>query len=226
MKKTGLAYILLMLSILVANRCLSQEDLYGPYGNVMPCQKEYRFAPNSALFRRFVYSIGYVWDKNECAFFPGFPNCQYDNELDSIYMQFADIIPGFKVYPEFVVDCGQGYIIGLNYYYGNFKTVIINLELRSFDYRGNLLQKTTFPVLHHGYFYTRDTCPCAFLDCGGEVKVIDGHVIFDYSSLRICTPEIGVVKEDWGNGNSERKKKYVYIIKNDARLVLVSETEE
>lgn len=201
----------------------AQHSLFTYYGQVEPQQISFQEDVDEALFQQYLSSSGYPWDKKNCSFTVGVCDEREIDEVDSIYWRFVFLTPGFKVFRSFRLECENGYLVGVYNTYHGQNVHICNLDLISYDVLGKIIQRTSFPIFQSGFFFATDTCPVAYQKKGGLLYIENGFAVFNYESVRLCTPEMtkGSLHEDLHlDETRSEKKRYVYKIKDDARLTL------
>lgn len=218
------SYTIAFVFILMSLQSNAQQKLFSYYGNVEPSQRSFAKQENPELFQEFLSSIGVHCRKNSCSIRLGGFNEQTQQELDSTYWKYAFVLPGFKVFPAFMLKCRNGYMAGIYSTYNGYRVTIYNLDLISYDKKGNILEKTSFPIHQHGFFPTQDSCFIAYQICGGLLYVENGVITYEFESSRCCTPEMekGELYADDVKTVIREKRKYVYKITDDACLIPVA----
>lgn len=222
MEKYGyILFVVLMTSL----HCNAQQQLFSYYGNVEPRSISFMDRDEGdELFQCYLSSFDIREKSKEATIYIGMFNDQNKKELDSAYWRYAIVNPGFKTFPAFVLDCKDGYLVGLHVAYRSYRSYVYNLDIMSYDKKGKIKEKMSFPIFHTGFFSTEDSCLIAYQILGGVLTIEKGKAIFEYDSSRCCTPEVAKcelyaddVKDVW-----REKRKYVYEIGDNARLILVS----
>lgn len=218
-------YALIALMI-ISFQCTAQQEPFSYYGHVAPHQITFRGDTNLALFHQYLTSFVVQGKKDVFSTYVGVFDEQSKTELDSNYWQYVFMVPGFKVFPAFKIDCMDGYLIGLYLAFHSYKATKYNLDIVSYDTEGRIVERTTFPLLQIGFYPTQDSCIIAYHSLGGLLCIDKGVLTYKYESSRFCTPEMvnGVLYEHEALDVEKESKQYIYKIGDNACLIPVSES--
>lgn len=223
MKKYMFMFICLVFGLSPFN-CNAQQEVFSYYGSLEPCRVSFEKNSQPMLFQQFLSTFEIQGKLGEWAFEATSYDGWHKEEVEMKYWEYCCKEPGFKIYPCFRMDCRDGYLVGIYSVFFSQRAWIYNLNLISYDKTGRILEKNSFPFWQYGYFGTQDSCDVAYQSSGGQLYIKNEIIRFEYSSSRLCTPEMseGVVYSHDPKEVRREKRQYVYKIGDDARLSLVS----
>ncbi len=219
--------LIALFTAVVTSLCVAQTEPFTYCGQLMPSRTFFQENGDWNLFKQYL-SLFDIHDKKNKVSFDIYYYDPPEKELDSIYWRYIVRVPGFKVFPGIRVDCKNGYLVGLCSIFDSYRTTLCNWDFITYDKEGRMLERISFPVMNNAFYWDKqDTCTMADFLCVGKINILKGSFVYEYTSLRFCAPEMarGVFYEYHEGTKKNEEKVYMYKIDDDARLILVSESE-
>lgn len=131
--------------------------------------------------------------------------------LDAKYEKMLMMVPFFKSYPAFRIDCPNGYVLGIFNYYPN-RNWLSYLDILSFDLHGRMVSRFSWAESGVDFFPLENTETDQTAQILSSTKIVNGEISYEYIKRSFIAGEATFVES----------AVYRYKIQDDATLKLLS----
>lgn len=176
---------------------------------------ETTFTQDSILFSEFLSEFSMRCQQYDTLFQSEWFNPLNNPErvtLDSKYEKILMSVPFYEIYPAFRIDCPNGYVLGIYYYYGNIGSLFNYMDLLSFDLKGRVVSRLSLAECHVAEYVMDDEKSSQNYQLISSINIANGEIKYfvdrrSYLSRNIVT---------------QSEYTYLYKIQDDATLKLLS----